>query len=183
MLVAAPTLGCGDDPAPTFIDIRWQVRCQLSGGCVNIPDRDINNLDGEDGHRLACAVNRTADGNQILSFSAFKGTEYGIELVGATFATGGGAIMGSGCLVSVLEGNVHEGSCTSNVPTDVNPCQVNEIAITNEPDGPTVSGKIFCQQLSALADRGIQREVTAPGTDPGAAMQGAEFRLVNCDGL
>jgi len=180
LLLSGSTLGCGDDPQPLFADLQWQVRCMESGGCSGLDPHDINHLDGEDGHRIACSVEDSGDA-RVMTWSTYKGNDYGIEIRSAVFMGNGGPVMGTGCQVTVEEaGNTYRGSCSSSVPSVDFPCQISGLMVADEDDGPTIRGNLRCEHLPATADMSRLREVTFPGADAAAPVQ---FRIVNCSGL
>ena len=179
--------GCGDDPRPMYADFRWQVQCELMGMCSGIPPRNIEHLDGEEGHEIDCTVEDRA-ASQVLSFTVYgPDRAYGIAGSSIVFPAGGGPVQGTGCALTVEEDNTYVGSCGANPPTADTPCRITGITVTEEPDGPTVAGNILCIGIPARADMTRLREVTGQRAvvDPTAPENAApaSFRLVNCSGL
>ena len=187
-LSATVTLGCGgDDPAPLFADLQWQVQCKIAGGCAGIPNRSINNLDGEDEHDITCNVT-TVDAVQFLTFRAFLGTDFGMSVTNARFPDGGGPLIGTDAVVEVEEGgNRFQGNAGANTPTTGQPCRISNLRISEESDGPTIFADLLCVGLPARAAPSLIREVTFPGAsydETTATMADpAKIRIVNCDGL
>ncbi len=185
-------LGCGEDPPPLFADIVWHVQCKCYGMCSGIDPHDINNIDGEDGHDISCSVYESG-GNDVLTFTASKGTEYSIEVRGAQL-TSGGSVAGAGCRVRVEEGgNTYEGVCGSSQPSEAQPCRVYDVVIDEDEDGnPQISGKLLCLELPATSDSTRRREVSAPNSPIDTSMdmcrvlpetEPVRWRMVNCSGL
>lgn len=194
-LVVVPglLLGCGEDPPPLFADVRWHVQCRCHGMCSGIDPRDVNNIDGEDGHSISCSV-RERDGQNVLTFRAQHESGYYLEIRDAEFSGSGAAVSGSRCTVRIQEsGNTYQGPCGSSAPGDAQPCQITNIELGEDMDGfPQISGEMLCLELQSSTDSTIRREVTAPHSpiDSSDSMcrtfpetQPVIFRLVNCTGL
>jgi len=190
-LVPGSLVGCGgDDPSPLFADVQWQIQCRCMGMCSGIPGRDINHLDGEEGHRVACEVFSRGD-RSVLTASAFQGSSYGIEIRDAEFPPGGGPVSGSGCTVRVVEsGNEYRAACGANPPSESQPCRISELMETEDEDGnPQIQGKLVCAGLPATAGSMTVRELTFPRASVDSTMcpfptpDPAQFRFVNCRGL
>lgn len=195
LLVALPALllACGEDPPPLFADIRWHVQCRCHGMCSGIDPRDINNLDGEDGHEISCSV-RERDGQNVLTFRAEHESGYFIEIRDAEFSGSGGAVSGSRCTVRIREsGNDYAGRCGSSLPSEAQPCRITNLEIGEDEDGfPQISGEMICLEIPSVTDSTVRREVTGPNgrIDTSGDMcrtfpdtEPVIFRLVNCTGL
>lgn len=176
--------GCGDEEGGELqAVISWQVRCDEVGGCVTPVPHEIVNLDGEAGHRVSCSVQRASDTKQVLTFQAFFGNEYGIEVRNASFVGGGGAVLGTGCRAEVKEDNTYAGACSGNAPTEEFPCQISDIVIGDGDSGPQISGKMLCQKLPRKdqpTDASRFREVGAPSS---GALMALDWTFKNCAGL
>ena len=185
---------CGDDPAPLFADAVWQVQCRCYGMCSAIPTRDVQHLDGEDGHNVACEVFERS-GRRVLTASVSRGSEFELEIRDAEFMGMGGPVSG-GCQVTVVEGgNEFRGACSANPPTVAQPCRISNLVINTDMDGnQQIEGDLLCFHLRSTADDTIRREIALPNlqvagsgmgeacmpTDESEAMH---FRFVNCTGL
>lgn len=192
-LMSALLAGCGEDPPPLFADIRWQVQCSCYGMCSGIPDRDVNNIDGEDGNSISCSV-RERSGQSVLTFNVSKGSDYTFEIRDAAFPPGGGPVGGASCTVRIDEsGNSYVGACGSSQPSELQPCQIRNLEIGEDMDGfPQISGELVCLELQSTVDSMVRREVTAPRgrIDNSGGMcrlfpdtEPVAFRIVNCKGL
>ncbi len=188
----SPSADASDLP-PLFADILYHVQCRCHGGCTGATPRDINNVHGEDGHEISCTAVERGSGGRAVSFSAFKGTEYGIAL-DFELPVGGGSPSGAGCTARILDnGTTYEGACGPTQPSASQPCRVYDVEVGMDEDGnPQIAGSMVCIDLPAATDPGVLREVTAPNspvdTSDGACGVLAEtepvrFRLVNCRGL
>jgi hypothetical protein len=168
-----------------FADILWRVRCEDMMGCTGYPMRSIFGFDREENQRISCSVIET-DSTRILTFSAAYSSgsgSYGIALRNATFASGAGSPGGAGCEVSVQEDNSYAGACGGAAPSETQPCQVTGVVFDVDEDArPRISGQIYCRGISPAVAPTINREVTAPGDGPTAAMTPLTFTLYDCNG-
>jgi hypothetical protein len=197
--IAFVAIGCGDDPLPVLIDVQYKLTRDIAGGGIDLPSRDINNINGVDGLSLTCSVSPNGS-NQIFSMRAYQGTEFGLEFRNVVFPAGGGPLVGTACQTVILEeDNTYVGQCGAGAPTGdcltrpsggtfncQQPCRVYDIAVTNEADGPTVSLKFYCQGLAFPADNTRVVEVLKPGAEfDGTRAQDfpVTLRAVNCNGL
>jgi hypothetical protein len=179
LLLASAAAGCTeDDPAPLFMDIRYQVRCvECEPRAPDDPVRDVQLLDGEMGFTIECFAN-TRDGDRLLSFSTVfinpdaASENYSIEVEQVNLDK---SDPGSDCLVSVREGsNTYAGDCTKDDPTEDEPCSV-----SFDIEDDIVNGTIFCADIPNRNMAMTRRHVVAPGTQD----EPAEFELHGCTGL
>jgi hypothetical protein len=193
-MLALAAMSCGgDDPATVYADIQWAVRCGEFGMCSGLPDRDICGLDGATTncetmeparYDIRCTAN-ASDGMYVLTIRARDTVDsedvYGVSIRGLTVNQGGGMPVGSACSFQVEEGgNLFEGACgASPMTTDVQPCHIPNVSITDTAQGPTVSFTVMCTDLPSEADAMRKREVTGPG---GPSMP-ATFMITSCSGL
>lgn len=185
---AVASSACSDGGSGrAFADMVWQVRCPnppVPGvGCPSDSmQRDINHLDGEEGHQIACGVSDLPDGRQSFFFRAFHGTDYGIGVQRAIVPAGGGVVSGMSCEMTIIEDdNTYKGTCGANPPSETQPCQLTGLTFSRESDGDTVTGTIFCKNVPNEVAPERSRDVTMAG--PGGGGAGFSLRLVNCDGL
>ncbi|MDQ3030956.1 MAG: hypothetical protein M3Y87_00945 [Myxococcota bacterium] len=181
--LGALAAGCGDSgPAGTYASLTWTIRCETMGMCSSYPNRDVDGFHGENGVRIACNVTET-ETTRTLTFSAYA-SNYGIQMQNAQFSRGGGTPAGTDCRISVLEDtNNFVGACGGSPPTEVQPCQVNNVQFTTDEEGRSlIRGNIFCVGLSPSAAPNIDRELTAPGTGLAAPTTPMQFDLYDCAG-
>ena len=82
---------------------------------------------------------------------------------------------GGNCRVRVTEGaSTFEGGCTDDTPTADKPCQT-----SFDVKGDTITGSVYCDELSSSASLSIKRYLVHPGSSDEAA----EFELQGCTGL
>ena len=170
----------GDDPPPLFIDMQWQVQCDIARGCTGIPARDVFGGNGQDGVNMTCTISETVENNQVINFSARRGNEFGLQIQNATVPAGGGPLLGSACRATIWESdNTYSGACGAGAPTGGciedprtsggavcnQPCRLYDLTITSLADG-LVDALFYCQGLPLTADRTVVREITNP--DPAA---------------
>ncbi|MDD9933515.1 MAG: hypothetical protein OXT09_07930 [Myxococcales bacterium] len=171
--------GCTEeDPAPLFMDIRYQVRCvDCEPRAPDDPVRDVELLDGEQGYTIMCRAN-TRDGDRLLTFSTtfinpdMESENFSISVLQVNLDDDD---PGSDCSVQVKEGsNTYEGDCTSGDPTVEEPCSV-DFSV----DGDVVTGEIFCADVPNRNMAMTKRHLVAPGEEE----EGAQFELHGCTGL
>lgn len=165
-----------EDPAPLFVQIDYQVRCN---GCQPLsaddPEREISALDGERGFKVECAT-MARDGDRLATFSAaFTGEassdNYGITVTQVNLDADE---PGTSCRVAVTEGNNrYDATCSGDEPSADAPCQVDV-----DLDGDVIKGSVLCLSIPNRSSSMLTRAVVAPGTlDP------AEFEVQGCTGL
>jgi hypothetical protein len=178
-----PLGSCGGGGGKPFADIVWQVRCpeprMREDNCpTNNDPRDINNLHNEDGHIIACDVERRGE-QRILAFQVFKTGQYGIRAFNVAVARGGGPVQGQ-CSVRVEDDdNVYVGACGANPPTAAQPCQLGPITFGTEDGSDGVGFTMICKRLPNMAAGDRPRDVTR-AMDSNAAFS---VRMANCRGL
>ena len=171
--------GCTDpDPAPLFMDIRYQVRCiECEPRAPDDPVRDIQLLDGEQGYTVACNAN-TVDGDRVLTFStSFSNPDRESEnfAISVKQVNIDKSNPGSACAVRVEEGsNTYEGDCTKDDPTADAPCSV-----AFEQDGDVIKGSVLCEDIPNRNMAMTKRHLVEPGTTD----QPARFELHGCTGI
>jgi hypothetical protein len=169
-LVLNAASGCSDDAGAARAELTWIVRCDDGGvACPPYVEHTVMHVNGEDGHRISCSLSSAAD-VRVLSFSVFKGTEYGIEVTNASFLPGGGPVVGLGCNVTVQEDNDYKGLCGGAINTNT-PCR-----LTINPVGDGVQGEFQCGRLPQEANQTITRAVLAPG----GGVAPVTFAFSNC---
>ncbi len=178
-------VGCGDDPLQPYADIRWKLRCQVMGGCTGYLARDILDYNGADNLRISCQSQARSGGAKEFFFSAYSGSEYGVQLRNASYMGTSGPIGGSSCLGRVHEdGNDWEGACGAAPPSAAIPCQVSDFRIDPMMG---VLGKIWCEGMARREDPSALRELTTPDeplpADHSAAARGVAFNFQNCSGF
>lgn len=167
-------------PAGVYADIQYAVRCEAMGMCPGTVMRDINGFNGTDGLRVSCNVVETAT-QRILSFSATSRSTFGMSVMNATFARGGGSPSGAGCVVEVQDSpNTFRGDCGGAPPSAVQPCQISSVVFTREAEtgSSLITGQMICASLPNRADATILREVTSAGS----AAAPLTFNLYDCTG-
>lgn len=172
LFVFALSACSADEPA--FADISWQMRCKINGGCLGYPVRTILGVNGERGNSVSCHISEAIGSQQIVNLSVSTSDGFSVQVRGAVFPQGGGAVATTGCRVIVEEENTYEGTCGPFSPNLVQPCQISSVHI----DGTSVTGTLFCEHLPAQADQTFQRELTGPGS----ATTPISFRLLHCEG-
>lgn len=191
--------GCpgGDDLPPLFLDTQWQVRCDIQGGCVLPPVRNVFGVDGDDGVGLFCSAVPSGD-NVILTMRANRNDgAFGIQFQSVVIPRAGGDIGGVGCQVVVDEGpNTYRGSCgpaavsggcledpevSSNSCDQA--CRLFNVAIS---ENNVISGQLYCQGLALSADPKRVVELTnanVAGSGRDAASFPISFIIEACEGL
>ncbi|MEZ4254889.1 MAG: hypothetical protein R3A78_04110 [Polyangiales bacterium] len=179
---------CGsDEGAEIQADLAWRTTCDEAGGCLD-SQHVILAIDGERSHRITCDINNAGEGAYVINFEAYKNEsgdrDYGIGIRNAAFTENGGQITGTSCVLSMEEeGNTYEGKCGSQSPSEAQPCQINNIEISDSSDGPVISGDILCVGLpSSIAplDATKHREVRNSNPSDDGPMT---FRMTNCRGF
>lgn len=182
--VLAALSSCGGGGGKPFADIVWQVRCptpMMPGdiGCPQNGDvRDVNNLNGEDGHLIQCDVEKRG-ATDIISFTAFKPDGNGIRAYNITVPHGGGPVQGT-CTIRVEDddgANVYTGDCGANPPNATQPCQVSNVTFDTD-DKRGIAMSIICKRIPNQAAPDRPRDITrAMESDSPFSV-----RLANCHG-
>lgn len=183
-LALVSTPGCTtEDAVPAYVSTGYQVRCL--GECKSRQDsapRQIHHLDGEEGFTVRCAVGKSAQGRERLSFSArcsgldSCGDEvYGLQISGLLWDNDGDP--GKDCLVRVEEGgNTYEASCAKGAPTDTRRCGV-QVKV-NAKDS-LIRGKLRCVEIENPSTQ-FTRYLVGP---KGGKEDLASFTVQGCEGL
>jgi hypothetical protein len=177
--LTASLSGCTEeDPAPLYIDVRYQVRCiDCEPRAPDDPVRDVELLDGELGFTVECSVVQRGD-DQLLNFRAAyidddrPSSNFSLRMEQVTLDDND---PGPDCRVTVAEGaNSYRGECTTEEPDGAAPCQI-DLRVEEK----IVFGEVFCDGVPNRTNAMTARHLVAPGTED----EPAEFELHGCTGL
>lgn len=173
------TACASDDFATIFGDISWRVRCGNNPTCIESQARELVGIDGEFDQVVSCTTTLISADRRNLSFVASLSTDTSIDLE-VTFPAGGGDAIEGGCSVEIVETNTFVGDCSAAAPTIAVPCQVTNLVVNDDgPDGPDISGNIFCDGIPRDGDLTDTRDIASPSS----SSEPATFRFANCRGL
>ncbi len=209
VLALAVASSCsGDDPPPLFMDVQWQVQCDIDGGCTDFPMRDVLGGDGQAGIGLSCSVSPSSGGRN-LNFSVAgrdeAGRAFGLRIENAIFPEGGGPLVGTSCELVLTEGgNTYRGGCGSAAPAGpclvrpedrssacTQPCRVFDLETSVDDAGvPQITGMVYCQGIVLQADQLRSVELTNAEAAPAGMRKGVNasmypiaFTIEACAGL
>jgi hypothetical protein len=167
------------DASPVFVDMTYQVRCiTCEPRSPDNPVRDLNLLDGEQGHTVRCRASKRT-GDRLITFSTtyidpnIGSDSYAIEIFEANLDDDN---PGNTCEIIVKEGNnTYKGRCTSGEPDEDAACQVKL-----EVEGDVVHGSLLCLEMPNQVNSTTFRRVVNPGKD---VEKPASFEIHGCVGL
>ncbi len=194
-------VGCGEDDPVLFADIQFHTQCQRQSGCSNYRSHDVNNLDDEGGFALSCNAETNSMAQRVVEFGATSPDGWKIEvssLVLPLMEEVPISPIGMARIQVTEDDYVYVGQASANPPSAMLPCRLFEIMVSQTPDGPELTGKFICADITARQDAQIKRDVTAPSATitsmpPACDLQmppctvtasaPAYFRILNCPGL
>ncbi|MGB0680266.1 MAG: hypothetical protein ACPGUV_11450 [Polyangiales bacterium] len=178
-LVLASGVGataCGASK-PMEAELAYRVTC-ASSACNNVT-RSFLGEDGDEDTRVDCSLFALeAQGALVLDFQV-QNDEYGVEVRDALWPLGSAVLSpGNTCSVTYTESSVNRftGSCGSDALGPQQPCRMADLSISDEPEGETVRGSLFCRNLPQESDATRTRDLS----DPAAAEQAFSFRFLRC---
>jgi hypothetical protein len=148
-------------------------RCRdASTGC-SYPIRTIDAGDGDGGFSVSCRIEDRADDVRAIYFSAFRGSEYGIEITNAGIRNN---TIIEGCNLRVKEDDGDfQGECGAQAPSVLQPCEIQMPRIS----GSTVTAAFRCEGLiSPQRGADFPRELTPRDTSMTAF---ATLTVTGCD--
>lgn len=190
LLALSMSISCAESDGTASVEATWNLTCPIDGavGCGSLAqdtclgDGGQRTIDGARGS-LACdgepivasceAIERS-NGTRVIFLEASVGSDFALELRGATVDGGDGSVVASECTVTIVEDGLpyDVGNCGSEPPSMEQPCQLSNVST----EGGDVEFDLFCRSLiSSTTENGF--DVGAVGGGPTTI----SFR--NCDGF
>ena len=179
-------MSCAGSGGPVSVDAEWNLTCPADSAvecgslaqktCLgSVGQRAIVAENGQtactgDPVQVICEVVERANGSRTVTLKANVGSEFSLELLGATVDTGG-VVEQTACNVTIFEDGLayDTGACGTDPPSMEQPCQLSNVSV----EGSEVAFDLQCRSLLS--------GVTLMGFDVGAVGGGpASVHFMSC---